>query len=402
MSDPILTREQFDYAVAQAPKGLSREQFDDYLAKETARIHAGDKYGGQATLGQDVLEHKGVDTTKPPSPTMQALQHLAHPETASDFASLLIPEVPSVGRLAGEAQRLIPSPATTRAAARIGGKVLNGVGTAIDIIPGSKLGGTADVVRNAGAAATRFGESPLPNVLQGGEQFTPGNIPPRMSPEAAALPATPLADIRPAAPSPILHGSEMNEPGAIPQRLSPAAQPPARVPFRIAPSESAVVQGSEMFKPGVIPPRAVEAFGHNINPEPLQFGEHAEIMRNDYGPGALSSSTAPHIQIEPSEALSGLSNSPEVLSDLEKRMMKRPPSSPSAPIKEPVSAQAPEPVLKKTKSSSARGNTHSPNDLRVRVKLARLHPEWTADELDAGVMAERVGRNAQYRLGGQG
>lgn len=294
MSDPILTREQFDYAVAQAPKGLSREQFDDYLAKETARIHAGDKYGGQATLGQDVLEHKGVDTTKPPSPTMQALQHLAHPETASDFASLLIPEVPSVGRLAGEAQRLIPSPATTRAAARIGGKVLNGVGTAIDIIPGSKLGGTADVVRNAGAAATRFGESPLPNVLQGGEQFTPGNIPPRMSPEAAALPATPLADIRPAAPSPILHGSEMNEPGAIPQRLSPAAQPPARVPFRIAPSESAVVQGSEMFKPGNIPPRAAEAFGHDINPEPLQFGEHAEIMRNDYGVGPA----APPIHVE--------------------------------------------------------------------------------------------------------
>jgi hypothetical protein len=291
MADPILTREQFDFAVKNAPAGLSKEQFGAYLDAESKRIHQHESphvtdllnVGKMSTPSHPITEGEEAN---PSSPTMAALEGLAHPKTVSDFASLAIPEVPSVGRLVGALRDIPDVPTATRAAARIGGKALNALGTTVDIIPGSKLGGTADVLQSAGAEATKFGESPHPNVLQGSRQFEPGNIP---------------------------------------ERLSPAAQPPARVPFRMAPAESPVLQGAEMFKPGNIPPRAAEAFGQGVNPEPLQFGESAQVLRGSdmFAPGAVPPRAGPPIQVNEAS-----------LSPLESQVSKRMPmGAPSMQLK---------------------------------------------------------------------
>lgn len=299
MSDPVLTREQFDYAVKQAPAGLSKEEFTAYLDKEVKRIHAGDEYGGDVTLGQDILEHKGVDTTKPPSPTMEALQHLAHPSTVSDFTGLLLPS--------GMLEMAAPAKKMAGTAFRMGKAAL----------PGGLKKAAAGAVR--GLVEEAFPADP--NILQGAKQFAPHEIPPRLSP-AAQPPSEPLV---PTASPEVLQGAAMHEPGAIPPRMSPAAQAPARVPFRVSAAESPVLQGAEQFTPGNIPARLSPAEAVAAAPSGPMPTSAVLTGSEQFSPLAKYE-TAPHpIQVSPESAN---------LSPLESAVAKRVPmGAPSTKLK---------------------------------------------------------------------
>lgn len=90
MSDQPATREEFDAAVSAAPAGLSQEQFHAFVDQEVKRRRVATSSTGLHGLLTPHPKGTAPDDSGP-SPLMESLGHLAHPQTTGDVLGLVIP-----------------------------------------------------------------------------------------------------------------------------------------------------------------------------------------------------------------------------------------------------------------------------------------------------------------------